>query len=215
MEKPHVTAVLYPVQGHLVPLMDLSLYLVKNGVKVTFVNTKENHDRIKNSLSSVNDVLSSEICLLLISDGLEFIESVLNVMPKKVEKFIECIRVLPNQSIGLALEMAEKKGIPCAAFCPASAAQLDLGLSIQKLIDDGIIDKDELCFGLERSNRPFLWVAHMDITEPTENIYPKGFEARVRGGDRSRMTLNDTHDSSLMKHQGYNAIYASFTNVSK
>lgn len=142
MEKPHVTAVLYPVQGHLVPLMELSLYLVKNGVKVTFVNTKENHDRIKNSLSSVNDVLSSEICILLISDGLEFIESVLNVMPKKVEKFIECIHVLLDQSIGWALEMAEKKGIPCAAFCPASAAQLDLGLSIQKLIDDGIIDKD-------------------------------------------------------------------------
>lgn len=102
-------------------------------IKVTFVDTKENHDRIKNSFLSGNDFLLSEICLVWISDGLESTEPVLNVMPKKVEKLIECIHgsesekitcVLADQSIGWALEIAEKKGIPCAAFCPASAAQL-------------------------------------------------------------------------------------------
>lgn len=151
MEKAHVMVVPYPVQGHVIPLMELSLYIAKNGIKVTFVNTKENHERIKNSFPSGNDLLLSEISLVWISDGFESAESVLNVMPKKVEELIECIHrsgnekitcVVADQSIGWALEMAEKKGIACAAFCPASAAQLVLGLSIQKLIDDGIIDKD-------------------------------------------------------------------------
>jgi hypothetical protein len=32
----------------------------------------------------------------------------------------------------------------------------------------------ELCFGLERSNRPFLWVMQPDLTELVKNIYPEG-----------------------------------------
>lgn len=78
-------------------------------------------------------------------------EIVLKVMPKKVEELIECINeiedekitcVVADQSIGWALEIAEKRGISRVAFRPASAAQLVLGLSIPKLIDNGIIDKD-------------------------------------------------------------------------
>lgn len=71
--------------------MDLSIYLVKQGIEVTSVNIKENHDKIKNSFLSQNDLLLSEICLVWISGGLESTESVLNGMPKKVEELIECI----------------------------------------------------------------------------------------------------------------------------
>lgn len=160
MARSHVMVVPYPVQGHLIPLMELSLLLVKKGIKVTFVNTKDNHERIMSAFPSGND-LPSLISLVWISDGLESSEerkkpgksseAVLKVMPEKVEKLIECINgsegeritcVLADQSIGWALDIAEKKGIRRAAFCPASAAQLVLGLSITKLIDDGIIDKD-------------------------------------------------------------------------
>lgn len=160
MTRPHVMVIPYPVQGHVIPLIELSLYLAKQNIKITFVNTKENHDMIMNSFPSENDLLS-KISLRWISDGLESSEErkkpgkssevVLNVMPKKVEELIESINgiedekitcVLADQSIGWALEIAEKKGISSAAFCPASAAQLVLGLSIPKLIDNGIIDKD-------------------------------------------------------------------------
>ncbi|CAJ1947096.1 unnamed protein product [Sphenostylis stenocarpa] len=160
MARPHVMVVPYPAQGHVIPLMELSLLLVKQGIKITFVNTKENHDRIM-SASPCGDGLQSQICLVWISDGLESSEerkrpgkssgTVLKVMPEKVEELIECINgsesekitcVLADQSIGWALDIAEKKGIRRAAFCPASAAQLVLGLSIPHLIDNGIIDKD-------------------------------------------------------------------------
>lgn len=162
MGRPHVMVVPYPVQGHVIPLMELSLYLVKQGIKVTFVNTKDNHERIMNTFPSGNDDALSKICLVWISDGLESSEerkipgksseSVLKVMPGKVEELIESINgssvnekitcVIADQSIGWCLEIAERKGIPRAAFCPASAAQLVLGMSIQKLIENGIIDKD-------------------------------------------------------------------------
>ncbi|XP_014495667.1 UDP-glycosyltransferase 83A1-like [Vigna radiata var. radiata] len=160
MARPHIMVVPYPAQGHVIPLMELSLILVKQGIKITFVNTKENHDRIKSALPS-GDGLLSQICLVWISDGLESSEekkrpgkssgAVLKVMPEKVEELIECINgsesekitcVLADQSIGWALDIAEKKGIRRAAFCPASAAQLVLGLSIPKFIHNGIIDKD-------------------------------------------------------------------------
>jgi hypothetical protein len=31
----------YPVQGHVIPLMELSICLAKQGIKITFVNTKD------------------------------------------------------------------------------------------------------------------------------------------------------------------------------
>ena len=161
MARPHVMVVPYPAQGHVIPLMEISLILVKEGIKITFVNTKENHDRMKSAVPCGDDGLLSQICLVGISDGMESSEerkrpgkssgAVLKVMPEKVEELIECINgsesekitcVLADQSIGWALDVAEKKGIRRAAFCPASAAQLVLGFSIPKFIDTGIIDND-------------------------------------------------------------------------
>ncbi|OIV90219.1 hypothetical protein TanjilG_01415 [Lupinus angustifolius] len=164
MAKPHVLVVPYPVQGHVIPLMELSLSLVKQGIKVTFVNTEHNHKSIMSAFPSTNhdDHLISQICLVCIPDGLESqedrkrpgksSEAVLKFMPKKVEELIESINsgsecenitcVLADQSIGWALDIAEKNGISRAAFCPAAAAMLVLGLSIPNLIENGIIDKD-------------------------------------------------------------------------
>lgn len=80
------------------------------------------------------------------------------------------------------------------------------------------IQFQELCFGLERSNRPFLWVVQTDITEPAENIYPKGFEARI--GKRGRMVgwspqkkiLSHSSVACFISHCGWNSTLESVGN---
>ncbi|KAL0014723.1 hypothetical protein SO802_001792 [Lithocarpus litseifolius] len=77
-------------------------------------------------------------------------ESIFRVMPGKLEELIKGINrvegdnitcVIADQSMGWALEVAEKLKLRQAAFWTAAAALLALGF-IPKLIDSGIIDND-------------------------------------------------------------------------
>ncbi|KAI4339598.1 hypothetical protein MLD38_024520 [Melastoma candidum] len=87
-------------------------------------------------------------------------EAVLRVLPRKFEELIEEIVgeddeggiecVVADQSLGWALDIATRKGIRTAAFCPASAAQLVVALCIPKLIADGIINEDGIPIGKQR-----------------------------------------------------------------
>ncbi|KAG2715533.1 hypothetical protein I3760_03G082700 [Carya illinoinensis] len=160
MGNPHVLVIPFPAQGHIIPLLELSRHLVNHGFKITFVNTEYNHDRIMNAIG-VKDKIGDQIHMVTIPDGIETLEdrkkpgkssaAVLNVMPGKLEELIDRICgsngeeitcVLADQSIGWALEIAEKKGIRRAAFCPAAAALLVLVFNIPNLIRDGIIADD-------------------------------------------------------------------------
>ncbi|CAH2055323.1 unnamed protein product [Thlaspi arvense] len=166
MGRPHVMVIPYPAQGHVLPLMSFSRYLAQQGIQITFINTEFNHNRIINSISksSHDDYVGDRIKLVSIPDGLEdspeernipgkLSESVLRFMPTKVEELIERMIsennggaviscVVADQSLGWAIEVAAKFGIRRAAFCPAAAASMVLGFSIQKLVDDGLIDYD-------------------------------------------------------------------------
>jgi len=166
MGRPHVVVIPYPAQGHVLPLISFSRYLAKQGIQITFINTEFNHNRIISSLpnSPHEDYVGDQINLVSIPDGLEdspeernipgkLSESVLRFMPKKVEELIERMMaetsggtiiscVVADQSLGWAIEVAAKFGIRRTAFCPAAAASMVLGFSIQKLIDDGLIDSD-------------------------------------------------------------------------
>lgn len=160
MGNPHVLVIPFPAQGHIIPLLELSRHLVDHGFKITFVNTEYNHDRIMNAIG-VKDKIGDQIHMVTIPDGIETLEdrkkpgkssgAVLNVMPGKLEELIDRINgsngeeitcVLADQSIGWALEIAEKKGIRRAAFTPAAAALLVLALNIPNLIRDGVIADD-------------------------------------------------------------------------
>ncbi|KAG6660201.1 UDP-glycosyltransferase 83A1-like [Carya illinoinensis] len=160
MGNPHVLVIPFPAQGHIIPLLELSRHLVNHGFKITFVNTEYNHDRIMNAIG-VKDKIGDQIHMVTIPDGIETLEdrkkpgkssaAVLNFMPGKLEELIDRISgsngeeitcVLADQSIGWALEIAEKKGIRRAAFCPAAAALLVLVFNIPNLIRDGIIADD-------------------------------------------------------------------------
>ncbi|KAJ4826077.1 hypothetical protein Tsubulata_015172 [Turnera subulata] len=155
---PRILVIPYPAQGHVIPLMEFSICLAKYGLKITFVTTENNHGQLLKNVTA----LKGEIHLASISDGLESsdgtkrpggipLEAVFRVLPGKVEKLIEEINasesdkiscILADRSVRWALEIAERKGIRRAAFCPAAAAHIPIELSIPKLIEDGIIDED-------------------------------------------------------------------------
>lgn len=161
MSKPHIIAIPYPAQGHVIPLMELSQCLVNHGFKVTFVNTDFNHKRVMNALADETHLRDDQIRLVSIPDGLEpwedrnelgqLCEAILRVMPGKLEELIEKIKeeegdkvacIIADESNGWALQVAEKMQIKKVAFWPASAALLALEFCIPKLIHQGIIDDD-------------------------------------------------------------------------
>ncbi|XP_027098585.1 UDP-glycosyltransferase 83A1-like [Coffea arabica] len=158
MGSPHVLAVPYPAQGHVRPLMELAVCLVKHGIKVTFVNTEFDHKRVIESLSGEENV-PDMMHLVSIPDGLEswedrndaakLMKAIFRVMPAKLEAVIEKTNqsesdkitcIIADEFLGLALEVAKKMGVRAASFSPAAAALYALKLNIPKLIDDGIID---------------------------------------------------------------------------
>ncbi|MCD7460199.1 hypothetical protein HAX54_043059 [Datura stramonium] len=159
MGKLHILMIPYPVQGHVIPLMELAQSLAKYDLKITFANTESTHKLILNSLAGKN-ILPDQIHLISILDESEsgedknvpgkLSEAVFKIMPGKIEKLIQETNasdedekitcVIADQSLGWAMEIADKMGIKRAAFLTAAAANLVLGFSIPKLIDDGIID---------------------------------------------------------------------------
>ncbi|KAH7846347.1 hypothetical protein Vadar_012776 [Vaccinium darrowii] len=158
MGTPHVLAIPYPAQGHVIPLLELAQRVAQHGFKVTFVNSEFNHRRVMNALLDEDNV-GNHVNLVSIPDGLEpwedrndlrkLTESTLKIMPGKLEELIEKINGSDNNKItcviadgcqGWALEVAEKMRIRRAAFWPAAAASWALGFSIPELIADGIID---------------------------------------------------------------------------
>ena len=102
MGNPHILAIPYPAQGHVIPLMELSQCLAKQGFKITFVNTEYNHRRVMTAKLAEKDYLDDErISLVSIPDGLELwedrkeigklTESISRVMPGKLEELIDRI----------------------------------------------------------------------------------------------------------------------------
>lgn len=154
METPHVLVIPYPAQGHVIPLMELSRSLSGRGLRITFVNTEHNHNRIVGSGEGPGD--GRRINFVSVSDGLEspedrkkpgkLSEAVLTVLPETVAELVDQIHrsdrivcVVADQSLGWALEIAREKGLRCAAFCPAAAAVLVQALNAPRMIEDGII----------------------------------------------------------------------------
>ncbi|KAJ9707345.1 hypothetical protein PVL29_002372 [Vitis rotundifolia] len=158
MGKPHILVVPLPAQGHVLPLMELSLCLAKQGLRVTFVNTEFIHERLVNALME-RDNLGDQFRLVSIPDGLtdadriipgKLSEAIWGIMGEKLEELIGMIKragddvscVLADRGVGSALEVAAKMGIRRAAFCSIAAIFTPLVFSIPKLINDGIIDNE-------------------------------------------------------------------------
>lgn len=158
MSNPHILAIPYPAQGHVIPLIELVLCLSKHGFKITFVNTDFIHKRVVNAFS-VEDYAGKMINFVSMPDGMEpwedrndlgrLTETMTRVMPGKLEELIEEKKgldddeitcVVADENMGWALEIAENLGIKRAAFWPAAAATLGLLFRIQELIQKKILD---------------------------------------------------------------------------
>nr|TKS08290.1 hypothetical protein D5086_0000105350 [Populus alba] len=160
MGSPHIVVIPYPAQGHVIPFMELSQCLAKQGFRITFVNTEYNHKRVLKALrGDIN--LGGGIGLVSLPDGLEpcgdrnelgkLSKAIFQVMPEKLEELIDRISmsegekitcIITDWSMGWALEVAEKMKIRRAIYWPAAAAVLCSLISIPKLLRDGIIDGD-------------------------------------------------------------------------
>ncbi|XP_019157077.1 PREDICTED: UDP-glycosyltransferase 83A1-like [Ipomoea nil] len=157
MRRPHIIAIPYPAQGHVIPLMELCQCLVKHGCKVTFVNSEFNHNRIIQSMSEADNVIN----LVSVSDGLaveedrndlkKLTEAFYEVVPGKLEALIHNINesdenrvscLIADEHLGWAIELAKKLGLQRVAFWPAAAASLTMILNVPKLVDDGIVGKN-------------------------------------------------------------------------
>lgn len=173
MSRPHILAVPFPAQGHVIPLLQLSLCLVKHGCRVTFVITEYNHKRIIDALQE-NDSMEDGIHLVSVPDGMEpcedrndigrLCDAMPKVMPRRLEELIEEINkvedenvtcVIADGNIGFPIEVAEKMNIKKAAFWPVAAATLALFYNIPKMIDDGIIDSNGNTLSLALAKHKF------------------------------------------------------------
>ncbi|KAF8378787.1 hypothetical protein HHK36_030136 [Tetracentron sinense] len=159
MGNPHAVVIAYPVQGHVIPLMEFSHCLADCGVKITFVNTHSNHSRMMNSLQEKSNK-QIQIDLVSLPDGIaegedrnlvpeKLYDSIIKTMPGYLEKLITKINksfkdkitcIIADENMAWAVQVAKKMGIPSAVFWPASASLRALLLHIPKLIEEGIID---------------------------------------------------------------------------
>ncbi|KAI3761993.1 hypothetical protein L1987_52416 [Smallanthus sonchifolius] len=159
MKNIHVLAIPYPAQGHVIPLMEASRCFTNNGLKVTFVNTEFIHKRVM-SAGSETDCPTDLMRMVSISDGMEpcddkndlgkltktmfqrmpaILEELINDINRNEEEKITCI--IADFCMGWVIKVARKMSIRLAAFCPCSAAVLAVTMSLQKLMDDEVINK--------------------------------------------------------------------------
>lgn len=158
---PHFLVIPYPVPGHVNPLMQFSQVLIKQGCKITFVNTESSHKRaIASGAWQDNNLDEALIRFVTLSDGLEpeddrsdqkkVLSSIKTNMPSVLPKLIQDINdldldnkiscIVSTMSMGWGLEIGHKLGIKGAFLWTASATSLAYLHSIPKLIGDGIID---------------------------------------------------------------------------
>ncbi|XP_031258444.1 UDP-glycosyltransferase 83A1-like [Pistacia vera] len=155
----HVLVIPYPGQGHVAPLLKLTTKIAEHGVKVTFVNTEFIEAKMMASMLEKSEGWSL-IKFVSILDELEHGDirkdfeksrnTMIRVMPGKLKDLIENINqssdneqircVISDVNAQWGLKVAQKMGIPSAAFVTYGPTILAPQFHITKLIEDGIID---------------------------------------------------------------------------
>ncbi|KAH7554492.1 hypothetical protein JRO89_XS12G0225200 [Xanthoceras sorbifolium] len=202
MGKPHVLSITVPALGHVIPLMELSLYLIKHGIKITFVNAESAHNLVVNASATKGDIANS-IGLVSIPDGdqPEILKEVIGKINASDRDKITC--VLADPGISWAMEAAEEMGIRRAILCPFAATGLVLMSCIPKLIEDGIIGEDgtptkkqtiqlsPTMPAMETSH--FLWVSRTDSEFAKFWLYEYALRCKRSMSLANKMLSNSTY----------------------
>ncbi|KAL5853723.1 hypothetical protein ACOSQ3_008841 [Xanthoceras sorbifolium] len=159
MGNPHVLVIRFPGQGHVLPLMELSQWLAKHGIKITVANTEYNlHKLLVNALAKEEDDHQIANSVRLVTTGFgnqpeTKIAEMLSMPAEKIKELINQINassdgdkvtcVLIDTHLTWDMEIVRQMGIRRATFCAPQAAQYVLISSIPKLIEDGIPTKKQ------------------------------------------------------------------------
>ncbi|GER49332.1 UDP-Glycosyltransferase superfamily protein [Striga asiatica] len=216
IENPHVLVIPYPAQGHVLPMLELSQWLAKQGIKVTFVNSEFNHKRVMNSLRPDPDCdIRKVVNMVSIPDGLEpwedrkdllkLTRGLYGVMQGELESLVEKLNreegdnnvscVIADGTVTWAPQVAEKMGLKRAAFWPASAVSLASFLSIPKLVRDEIID----------SNGKILKKPMVELAPDTPLVHSSNFIWASVGDEATQKVIYDMvskiHSSLKLTHR--------------
>ncbi|RZC83714.1 hypothetical protein C5167_046508 [Papaver somniferum] len=163
MKKIHALVLPFPAQGHVIPLMKLSNYLLENGFKITFVNTESNHETVVASLPKQSNSKENGIRLVSIPDGRDpgaderdfahLFDSISASMPNYLEVLIREINestddddkitcVIADENMGWAVKVAKKMKIPVASFWTASVWLRTVHLHLEQMIETGILGSE-------------------------------------------------------------------------
>lgn len=224
MGSPHALLLPYPLQGHVLPLMELAHCLVDRGFKITLANTEFNHKRVMAALSNKGGDMDG-IHLVTVPDGLEpgedrndigrVTQGLLDAMPGCLEEMIRnagkrgedrftCFIV--DWTMAWTLEVAHRMGLRCAVFWPSSPGMLLATLSIPKLIEDGIIDEkgivkrqEMICLspGMPAMNTAHLYWNCFGDSKTLEIMYDLSVKNNRTVGFANFLLCNSFHEIEL------------------
>lgn len=106
--RPHALMFPYPLQGHVIPFVNLAIKLASKGFKITFVNTESIHHQISKSRSNEtthDDIFAGtrksglDVRYVTVSDGFpigfdrslnhdQFFEGIMHVFPAHVDELV-------------------------------------------------------------------------------------------------------------------------------
>ncbi|XP_048565752.1 UDP-glycosyltransferase 86A1-like [Triticum urartu] len=162
--KPHAVVVVYPLQGHVIPVTHLALRLAARGFAVTVVNTEAVHDQTARALGvdpAGYDFFAGarasgmDVRYELISDGLpvgfdrslhhdEFMGSLLHALSGHVEEVLGRVVVDPAATCLVAdtffvwpATLASKFGIAYVSFWTEPALIFNLYYHVHLLTNNG------------------------------------------------------------------------------
>ncbi|KAL4389046.1 hypothetical protein AHAS_Ahas03G0005900 [Arachis hypogaea] len=163
-ENPHAILFAYPLQGHVIPAVNLAISLASRGFTITFVNTKSiHHQTTKANNGDGGDIFEAvrgsglDIRYATVSDGLpvefdrslnddQFTAALVHVMSAHVDELVaklvkcsapavSCLIVDTFYVWGSAI--AKKHGLVCASFWTEPALVYTLYYHMDLLINNG------------------------------------------------------------------------------